>query len=218
MMMRPVFLSLFFCGVAWAAPPVPSGEVWDMPESGGRSVHLTDVPPPPAEPSMRGDEIAAAAIACYPEPLGTWFRPEVSLMVGPDQGAYARSTGYWAGITATLPLYSHAEVERARERALDRRQAVAAAVGRYLTARAQVTRGQREMALYDAVETRARARVASGVADSSEQVSAAQRAIAARAQIDAARADMEAARLYLLAPCDSAGAARVEAALRGGPQ
>jgi len=203
-------------GAAWAAAPVPPGEVWDMPESGGRTVRLSDVPPAPAEPEMYGDTIAVAADACYPEPDGTWFRPEVGLTVSPDTRDGAGSNAYWAGITATLPLYSHSELERTRERALQRRAGVAAAVGRYLTARAAVTRGAREMALFDAVETRARARVKTGVAESAEQQTAAVSAIRARGQIDAARADLVAARLELLAPCDVAGRERLEAALHGG--
>ncbi len=211
------FLPLFFViGAAHAAAPVPPGEVWDAPETSGRTVRLSDVPPAPAPPDMHGDAIAAAADACYPEPEGTWFRPEIALTVSQDTASNAGPHAYWAGVTASLPLYSHSELERIRERALQRRVGVAAATGKYLAARARVTRGARDMALYDAIETRARARVQTGVADSGEQQVAAAKAIAARSVIDDARADMTAARLELLAPCDPAGAQRLEAALRGG--
>lgn len=212
-------LLLGAAGAAQAGPEVPQGgRVWDMPESGGHSVQLSDVPAAPPPAPMRGDAIAAAAWHCYPEPDGSWFRPEVKAVVGPRYSATddGGMSGYWAGLTLSLPLYSHSELEREREQSWRRRAAIADAVGAYLTARATVTRGEREVALWDAVETRARSRVKTGVAPSSEQESAAVRAIKARATVEAARASMEAARLALLAPCTPEGAARLEAALQEG--
>lgn len=218
---RAAVLGALWCavGAATAGPAVPEGgDVWDMPETSGHSVRLSDVPPAPAPAPMRGDAIAAAAFACYPEPVGGWFRPEVRAVVGPRMSADddGGSSGYWAGLTLSLPLYSHSEIAREREQSYRRQRDVAEAVGAYLVARATVTRGEREAALWDAVETRARSRVAMGVAPSSEQESAAVRAIEARATVEGARAALEAARLALLVPCDSAGAARLEAALREG--
>ena len=206
-----------WCVAAFAAaPPAPGapGEVWDMPESSGHVARLRDVPPAPAAQEYDGDAIAAAATACSPEPGGSWIRPEVALTVSQDTSDKAGRNQYWAGVTASLPLYSHAEVEKEREKSYQRRVQVAELVGKYLNARGVAQRGARELALWDADETRSRARVSSGVASSSEQEAAADKAIMARERVEGARADMMAARLALLAPCDDAGRAAVEAALR----
>ncbi|MBU3650890.1 MAG: hypothetical protein FGM28_11385 [Limnohabitans sp.] len=161
-----------------------------------------------------GLDVFERAVQCWP--AQSLFRGEIAFE-GRLHGApliQLDSNGQWsqhryssANLVARLPLYSSLEVDRERERELNRRLHAADAAGEFSLTLMERERLQRELRLMTALEQRARERVRAGVAESSEQVRYLERVAALDGELLRLRGRMTRAQLQLVSFCSSDKAA-----------
>lgn len=146
-----------------------------------------------------------AVVTCFPSP--SWWRPEISFEARATQRQNSSDTlttaegSTYAGIVAKLPLYSAAELDREREREANRRASVAQTVGKLEKALADRRIHRRELTLARAVEARSGRRVAAGIAETAEQLTALNKVASLESQLISDAADLTAARLLLVGMC-----------------
>ena len=91
----------------------------------------------------------------------------------PVSGQYTTNVGSgekFVGLVFRIPLWSAAELDREREREINRRGKIADSVGEFITALADWQMVERELVLMKSLERRSQERVGLGIADTQEQV------------------------------------------------
>lgn len=198
---------LFFSSLVAAAdtPPPP----FQLPTYREGNAHqpLLPIVRKPSSPSVKKfDPARAIELTANCWPAKSWFRPELSLEARGGQtfgsvGKNDQTQADYVGIVARIPLYSPAEIDREREREALRMQQAATNVGNIVQALVERHRAKRETELYEAIERRARMRVAEGVTETSEQVNALKQVADSHTDTAKAAAKLTAARLALSALC-----------------
>lgn len=184
--------------------PTFSGEELDF--------HQMKPAPNPAK-TVDADLITRTVNACYPVPA---MKLEVSLKVGTNYRPTDSSTiqtadsaSYYAGVVASLPLYSGVEIDREQKLAIDRKEKTAGLVAQMLTALSTKHRTERMLNLYASLEKRSQKRVADGIVAVDEQIGYLEKVAATRGELDSANAQIEGSRLALIHQCTDADIERL---------
>ena len=187
------------------APP------WHLPRFDGSSPELDDrAQPPPGQlkpgPVVDYRALYDLVITCYP--TRSWWKPEIVIEGRASQGD--RQTGAviqngqamtYVSVVATVPLYSALEIDRERERERLRRREIADAVGKLVGLVADREVHYRELELMRAIEDRSGRRVAAGVAETSEQITAIRNVAQLESRIIQTRAELQAQALVIIGMC-----------------
>ena len=176
--------------------PTFSDEVQDF--------HVISAPNP--FKTIDADLITKTVNSCYPVPA---MNLDVSLKVGtnyrPTQTSStiqtADSASYYAGIVASLPLYSGVEIDKEQKIAIERKEKTASLVAQMLTALSTKHRAERMLSLYASLEKRSQKRVADGIVSVDEQIGFLEKVATTRGELDDANAKIEGARLALIHQC-----------------
>lgn len=156
--------------------------------------------------TVDADLIVETVNRCYPVPpmnieiglrVGTTFKP-------PTTGAMVQSldaSKYYAGIVATMPLYSGVEIDKEQKLAIDRKLNTANVVATLLTNLAIKRRSERMLGLYASLEKRSQKRVQEGIVAVEEQIGMLEKVAATQGELDAANAAIEGSRLALIHQC-----------------
>ena len=161
-----------------------------------------------ARPRISTRELYDAVQNCWPEP--SYFRGEIVAQgrLQNSRAATLQTDGQIAAggrinlaLVVTIPLYSALEIDRERTREYRRRTGAADAVGLFVAAIADRQKSRRELALYRALESRAKERVAIGVTGTEEQVVYMEKVAKTMADLIAEDGAIEKARLTLLSQC-----------------
>lgn len=198
-----VFSSLV--AAATDTPPPP----FQLPTYHEQNAHQPLLPPVQPRQKTRLGEFEPARVLGIVEkcwPAASWFRGDLSLEARGGRtfgsiGNNDQTQANYAGIVARIPLYSATEIDREREREALRMQQAAASIGQIVQALVERQRAMRETELYEAIERRARLRVAEGVTDTTEQIAALKQVADAHTDEAKANAKLTAARLSLISLC-----------------
>lgn len=191
------------------APP------WHLPRFDGSTADDTDRAQPPAgtlEPGPVVDyrSLYDLVITCYP--TRSWWKPEIAVEGRLAQGnkqssavVQSAEASTYVGIVATVPLYSAMELDRERERERLRRGEIATAVGKLVGLVADREIHHRELGLMRAIEDRSGRRVAAGVAETAEQITAIRNVAQLESKLIQNRADLQAQALVIVGMCKDRG-------------
>ncbi len=179
---------------------------YQVPTFTGENIDFHDIKPAsnPAK-TVDADLITRTVNACYPVPpmklevklnAGTNYRPTNSNTI-----QTADSANYYAGIVASLPLYSGVEIDREQKLAIERKEKTASLVAQMLTALSTKHRTERMLTLYASLEKRSQKRVTDGIVAVDEQIGYLEKVAATRGELDSANAQIEGARLALIHQC-----------------
>ena len=158
--------------------------------------------------TVDADLIVKTVNSCYPvAPMHL----EVGLRAGStyrdqaqnQQILSAESANYYAGIVATMPLYSGVEIDREQKLAIDRKLKTAEVVAQLLNALSAKRRAERMIKLYASLEKRSQIRVRDGIVAVDEQIGYLEKVATTQGEIDTANAQIEGARLALIHQCQS---------------
>ena len=156
--------------------------------------------------TVDADLIVKTINACYPVPP---MNIEISLRSGatykpPTTGAMVQSldaSQYYAGIVATMPLYSGVEIDKEQKLAIDRKLKTVEAVAQMLTALSTKRRAERMLGLYLSLEKRSQKRVQEGIVAVEEQIAMLEKVATTQGELDSANAIIEGSRLALIHQC-----------------
>lgn len=155
--------------------------------------------------TIDADLITKTVNSCYPVPamnldvslkVGTNFRPAQTSTI-----QTADSASYYAGIVASLPLYSGVEIDKEQKIAIERKEKTASLVAQMLTALSTKHRAERMLSLYASLEKRSQKRVANGIVAVDEQIGFLEKVATTRGELDDANAKIEGSRLALIHQC-----------------
>ena len=200
-----IFLFLISAAVAADTPPPP----FQLPTYNQENSDRPLLPPVPQKTPVKLGEFEPLRVLGIVEkcwPAASWFRADLSLEARGGRtfgtlGNNDQTQPNYAGIVARIPLYSATEIDREREREALRMQQAAASIGQIVQALVERQRAMRETELYEAIERRARLRVAEGVTDTAEQITALKQVADAHTDEAKAVAKLTAARLSLISLC-----------------
>lgn len=155
-------------------------------------------------PAIDGDAVFQAVIACYP--VKSRWKIDVDLEAATRSSRVTDATGTtigrsWVGVVARMPIYSATEHDREMEREARRRGDTAKTVADFVEQLAARNAAVRSVALYSALEQRARVRVNTGIADAAEQIGFLEKTSAAERELIKTEAAVMQARLGLVAMC-----------------
>lgn len=155
-------------------------------------------------PRIDGDAVFRAVVACFPS-KSTWgldLRFQAAIRTASAVDVTGTAIGKnMVSIVASMPLYSAVEIDRERQRELQRREDAAKNVAEFINQLAIRNAALRSLALAAAMESRAQIRVNEGIADVDEQIKFLDRVIAQENALITAEAKAMAARLALVAMC-----------------
>jgi len=182
-------------------------KAYEVPTFSGTDLdfHAVKPAPNPAK-TVDGDLITRTVNACYPVPamnldvsvkVGTNFRPPQSS--GTIQTA--DSASYYAGVVASMPLYSGVEIDKEQKLTIERKEKTASLVAQMLTALSTKRRAERMLTLYASLEKRSQKRVADGIVAVDEQIGFLEKVATTQGELDGANAQIEGARLALIHQC-----------------
>jgi hypothetical protein len=199
-------LLLAFSVCAYANEPAEIAPPYQVPTFSGTDLDFHEIKPAPnPAKTVDADLITRTVNACYPVPpmklevklnAGTNYRPTNSNTI-----QTADSASYYAGIVASLPLYSGVEIDREQKLAIERKEKTASLVAQMLTALSTKRRSERMLDLYGSLEKRSQKRVADGIVAVDEQIGYLEKVASTRGELDAANAQIEGARLALIHQC-----------------
>ena len=158
-------------------------------------------------PKINGDAIFNIVNRCYP--LKSGFGLDISLKAGAtykdtagnNQINTLDSNRYYAGIVASMPLYSDVEIDKDRKLEYQRRMQTTETIKALLSGVATKRRAERLMGLYEALEARSNERVKQGVVSPDEQIALLEKVATTQGELDQANATIEASRLALIGQC-----------------
>ncbi len=188
-------------------PPLNIPPPFQVPTFSGEELDFHAIKPAPnSAKTVDADLITRTVNACYPVPA---MNLEIKLTAGtnyrPASGAAtiqtADSANYYAGVVASLPLYSGVEIDREQKLAIDRKEKTAGLVAQMLTSLSTKHRTERMLNLYAALEKRSQKRVADGIVAVDEQIGYMEKVATTRGELDSANAQIEGARLALIHQC-----------------
>ena len=176
--------------------PTFSDEVQDF--------HVISAPNP--FKTIDADLITKTVNSCYPVPA---MNLDVSLKVGtnyrPTQTSStiqtADSASYYAGVVASMPLYSGVEIDKEQKIAIDRKEKTSGLVAQLLTALSTKSRTSRMLTLYRSLEKRSQQRVKDGIVSVDEQIGFLEKVALVQGELDDANAKIEGSRLALIHQC-----------------
>jgi hypothetical protein len=157
-------------------------------------------------PKIDGDGIFNMVNRCYP--LKSGFGLDVSIKAGANYKPSGNtqintldSNNYYAGIVATMPLYSDIEIDKDRKIEYQRRIQTTDTIKALLEGVASKRRAERLIGLYEALEARSKERVKQGIASADEQIGYLEKVATTQGELDKANATIEASRLALIGQC-----------------
>lgn len=156
--------------------------------------------------TVDADLITHTINACYPvAPMNLEVAVKVGTNYRPTNSAgtiqTADSASYYAGVVASMPLYSGVEIDKEQKLAIDRKLKTVEAVAQMLTALSTKRRAERMLGLYLSLEKRSQKRVADGIVAVDEQINALEKVATTQGELDAANATIEGSRLALIHQC-----------------
>ena len=198
-----LLLAFSACAYAEEIPAPP----YQVPTFTGEELEFKQIKPAinPAK-TVDADLITHTINACYPVPA---MNLDVNLRVGsnfrPTSGAgtvqTADSASYYAGVVASMPLYSGVEIDKEQKLAIDRKEKTAGLVAQMLTALSTKRRAERMLTLYASLEKRSQKRVADGIVAVDEQIGYLEKVATTQGELDGANAQIEGSRLALIHQC-----------------
>ncbi len=199
-----LLLAFSFC--AYADEPTEHAPPYQVPTFAGENIDFHEIKPAPnPAKTVDADLIVHTVNACYPVPamnldvslkVGTNYRPTNSNTI-----QTAESASYYAGVVASMPLYSGVEIDKEQKLAIDRKEKTAGLVAQMLTALSTKRRAERMLTLYASLEKRSQKRVADGIVAVDEQIGYLEKVALTRGELDTANATIEGARLALIHQC-----------------
>lgn len=202
-----------------SAPPVlqqaeakpPDVDDYEIPTfTGTKTDHLRKLPPLKAKKKLDVDGIFNTINHCYP--LKSGFGLDVNLRGGLNYRPTTANTqtiqtydsaSYYAGIVASMPLYSDIEIDKERKIEYQRREQTAATIDKLTSAVSAKRRAERLIDLYTQLESRSQLRISEGVAQVDEQIQLLEKLANAQGDLDNAESQIESARLALIGQCRS---------------
>ena len=149
--------------------PPPEFKPYRLPtmEGDSRSYH-DNLPPLVKAPAIDPDLVFKSVMTCYPAPsnfnIDIELRGQIRSAAGGDDLFETTDIGSnYVGIVARMPIYSHTEIDRERDREFNRRTITAASVAQFVAAVATRNHAIRELALHRSLEARAAIRVQQGL-------------------------------------------------------
>ncbi|MFN5350985.1 MAG: hypothetical protein ACK5A0_15870 [Polaromonas sp.] len=172
-------------------------------------------------PLPNARELFDMVVSCWPEK--SWFRGELSAdsrvtkrisdstassstSFDPVSGQYTTNVGSgekFVGLVFRIPLWSAAELDREREREINRRGKIADSVGEFITALAEWQMVERELVLMKSLERRSQERVGLGIAETQEQVKYLEKVASLDRGMVGYRAKLIKSRVSLQGMCDA---------------
>lgn len=200
------------------AKPAPV-RPYEIPTFEGQARDFRQPPPPLAQaPAIDGDAVFRAVVDCYP--VKSRWKMDVDLEAAVRSTRVIDVTGTALGrsnigIVARMPIYSATEHDREMEREARRRADTAKTVADFVEKLAERNASVRAVALYSALEQRARVRVNTGIADALEQVGYMEKTSTAERDLIRAEAGVMQSRLQLVAMCREGEADQMNRFLSG---
>lgn len=188
-------------------PPLNIPPPFQVPTFSGEELDFHQMKPAPnPAKTVDADLITRTVNACYPvAPMNLEVKLTAGTNFRPQSGAAtiqtADSANYYAGVVASLPLYSGVEIDKEQKLAIERKEKTATLVAQMLTALSTKHRTERMLNLYAALEKRSQKRVADGIVAVDEQIGYMEKVATTRGELDAANAQIEGARLALIHQC-----------------
>lgn len=192
---------------------------YEIPTFEGQARDFRQPPPPLAQaPAIDGDAVFRAVVDCYP--VKSRWKMDVDLEAAVRSTRVIDVTGTAVGrsnigIVARMPIYSATEHDREMEREARRRADTAKTVADFVEKLAERNASVRAVALYSALEQRARVRVNTGIADALEQVVYMEKTSTAERDLIRAEAGVMQSRLQLVAMCREGEADQMNRFLSG---
>ena len=190
--------------------PPPEFKPYRLPtmEGDSRSYH-GNLPPLVKAPAIDPDLVFNSVMTCYPAPsnfnIDVELRGQLRSAAGGDDLFETTDIGSNdVGIVARMPIYSHTEIDRERDREFNRRTVTAASVAKFVAAVATRNHAIRELALHRSLEARAAIRVQQGIVAASEQVTYLEKVASGQRALIKAEAEIMESRLAMAALCDPA--------------
>jgi hypothetical protein len=155
-------------------------------------------------PKIDGDAIFKTVIACYPARSRWQIDIDLQAQVRNTQVVDVTNSTIgrnMVGIVMKMPLYSDTEMDRERQRELQRRQQTAGLVSNYISGIAKRNAAVRSLAITGSMERRAQIRVDQGIADGEEQIRWLERTVSEENKLIQAETDIQESRLKLVAQC-----------------
>ena len=200
--------------------PPPEFKPYRLPtmEGDSRSYH-DNLPPLVKAPAIDPDLVFNSVMTCYPAPsnfnIDVELRGQLRSAAGGDDLFETTDIGSnYVGIVARMPIYSHTEIDRERDREFNRRTVTAASVAQFVAAVATRNHAIRELALHRSLEARAAIRVQQGIVGASEQVTYLEKVASGQRALIQAEAEIMESRLAMAALCDPAKQDRMSQYLR----
>jgi hypothetical protein len=201
-----VLLGPISAGAVADAPPEP--QPYQLPTMMGDGADFHERPPALVEPpAIDAEAVFTRVVACFP--AESKFKIDVNLkgmLASSDMATIEENTSYlgksYVGLIANMPLYSSAELDRAKDRERTRRESVASSVSQLVAGVSARNQAMREMGLYRTLEARSAVRVKSGIVEITEQVGYLKDLSAAAEKIIVQDAKILEARLKLVGGCD----------------
>jgi hypothetical protein len=200
---------LFSSGQAEDKNPPPDIKPFEIPTFTGKPVDWNHPKPAINElPKVNGDAIFSVVNRCYP--LKSGFGLDVSLKAGltykdttdsNNQINTLDSNKYYAGIVASMPLYSDVEIDKERKLEYQRRMQTTDTIKALLEGVANKRRAERLIGLYEALEKRSQERVRQDIVSADEQIGYLEKVATTQGDLDKANAQIEASRLALIGQC-----------------
>lgn len=203
-----LLLAFSLCAYAEETPTTPReiAPPYQVPTFTGKNIDFHEIKPAlnPAK-TVDADLITRTVNACYPVPamnldvsvkVGTNYRPTNSNTI-----QTADSASYYAGVVASMPLYSGVEIDKEQKLAIDRKEKTAGLVAQMLTALSTKRRAERMLTLYASLEKRSQKRVADGIVAVDEQIGYLEKVAQTQGELDGANAQIEGSRLALIHQC-----------------
>lgn len=179
---------------------------YQVPTFTGENIDFHEIKPEPnPAKTVNADLIVKTVNACYPVPamnldvsvkVGTNYRPNNANTI-----QTVDSANYYAGVVASMPLYSGVEIDKEQKLAIDRKEKTAGLVAQMLTALSTKRRAERMLTFYASLEKRSQKRVADGIVAVDEQIGYLEKVATTRGELDTANAQIEGARLALIHQC-----------------
>ena len=190
--------------------PPPEFKPYRLPTMEGDSRSYQDsLPPLVKAPAIDPDLVFNSVMTCYPAPsnfnIDVELRGQLRSAAGGDDLFESTDIGSnYVGIVARMPIYSHTEIDRERDREFNRRTVTAASVAQFVAAVATRNHAIRELALHRSLEARAAIRVQQGIVGASEQVTYLEKVASGQRALIKAEAEIMESRLAMAALCDPA--------------
>lgn len=200
------------------AKPAPV-KPYEIPTFEGQARDFRQPAPALAQaPAIDGDAVFRAVVDCYP--VKSRWKMDVDLEAAVRSTRVIDVTGTAVGrsnigIVARMPIYSATEHDREMEREARRRADTAKTVADFVEKLAERNASVRAVALYSALEQRARVRVNTGIADALEQVGYMEKTSTAERDLIRAEAGVMQTRLQLVAMCREGEADQMNRFLSG---